>query len=64
MLFAIRAHSLNKGQVARLSVINMFPCLTLVKSKGRCPNGFLGLSLNDKTILFFMIVLIQTVSVG
>ena len=31
---------------------------------GRRPNGFLGLSLNDGTILFLVISLDKTVSVG
>ena len=31
---------------------------------GRRPNGFLGLSLNDRTILFLEISLDKTVSVG
>ena len=31
---------------------------------GRRPNGFLGLSLNDRTILFQVISLDKTVSVG
>ena len=33
-------------------------------SKGRRPNGFLGLSLNDRTNLFLVILLDKTVSVG
>ena len=33
-------------------------------SKGRRPNGFLGLSLNDRTILFLAVLLDKTVSVG
>ena len=33
-------------------------------SRDHCPNGFLGLSLNDKTILFQMMLLDKTVSVG
>ena len=32
--------------------------------KGRRPNGFLGLSLNDRTILFLVILVDKTVSVG
>ena len=31
---------------------------------GRRPNGFLGLSLNDRTITFLEILLDKTVSVG
>ena len=31
---------------------------------GRRPNGFLGLSYNDRTILFLVILLDKTVSVG
>ena len=31
---------------------------------GRRPNGFLGLSLNDRTILFLVTLLDKTVSVG
>ena len=31
--------------------------------KGRRPNGFLGLSLNDRAILFLVILLDKTVSV-
>ena len=31
---------------------------------GRCPNGFLGLSLNDRPILFLVILVDKTVSVG
>ena len=31
---------------------------------GRRPNGFLGLSLNDRIILFLLILLAKTVSVG
>ena len=31
---------------------------------GRRPNGFLGLSLNDRTIIFLVILLDKTVSVG
>ena len=31
---------------------------------GRCPNGFLGLSLNDWTVLFLVILLDMTLSVG
>ena len=31
---------------------------------GRRPNGFLGLSLNDMTIIFLVILLEKTVSVG
>ena len=34
------------------------------KFRGRRPNGFLGLSLNDRTILFLVILLDKTVSVG
>ena len=33
-------------------------------SRGRRPIGFLGLSLNDRTILFLVILLDRTVSVG
>ena len=33
-------------------------------SLGRRSNGFLGLSLNDKTIIFLVILLDKTVSVG
>ena len=33
-------------------------------SKGRRLNGFLGLSLNERTILFIVILLDKTVSVG
>ena len=33
-------------------------------SIGRRPNGFLGLSLNDRTISFLVILLDTTVSVG
>ena len=32
--------------------------------EGRRPNGFLGLSLNDRNILFLAISLDKTVSVG
>ena len=35
----------------------------LKKREGRRPNGFLGLSLNDRTILFLLILLDKTVSV-
>ena len=35
-----------------------------IKSLGRRPNGFLGLSLNDRTILFLVILLDKIVSVG
>ena len=31
---------------------------------GRRPNGFMGLSLNDRTILFLVFLLDKTVSVG
>ena len=31
---------------------------------GRRPNGFLGLSMNDRTILFIVILLAKTLSVG
>ena len=31
---------------------------------GRRPNGFLGLSLNDRTIIFLVILFDKTVSVG
>ena len=33
-------------------------------TRGRRPNGFLGLSFNDGTILFLAILLDKTVSVG
>ena len=33
-------------------------------SLGRRPNGFLGLSLKDRTVLFLVILLDKTVSVG
>ena len=33
-------------------------------TRGRRPNGFLGLTLNDRTILFLVILLDKTVSVG
>ena len=36
----------------------------LSSSIGRLPNGFLGLSLNDRTIISLMILLDKTVSVG
>ena len=32
--------------------------------EGRRPNGFLGLSLHERTILFLVILLDKTVSVG
>ena len=32
--------------------------------EGRRPNGFLGLSLNDRTIIFLVILVDKTVSVG
>ena len=38
--------------------------LSLSLSIGRRPNGFLGLSVNDRTILFLAILLGKTVSVG
>ena len=31
---------------------------------GRRPNGFLGVSLNDRTFIFLVIILDKTVSVG
>ena len=34
------------------------------RSRGRRPNCFLGLSLNDRTVLFLVILLDKTVSVG
>ena len=34
------------------------------QSIGRRPNGFQGLSLNDRAILFLVILLHKTVSVG
>ena len=34
------------------------------RKEGRRPNGFLGLSLNDRTILFLLILVDKTVSVG
>ena len=36
----------------------------IVQFEGRRPNGFLGLSLNDRTNLFLVILLDKTVSVG
>ena len=38
--------------------------LFLFQTVGRRPNGFLGLSLNDRTILFLVILLDKTVSGG
>ena len=38
--------------------------LQFAVSQGRRPNGFLGLSLNDRTILFLVILFDRTVSVG
>ena len=38
--------------------------VVLVALSGRRPNGFLGLSLNDRTILFQVILLDKSVSVG
>ena len=37
---------------------------SLLSSFGRRPNGFLGLSLNDMTLLFLVILFVKTVSVG
>ena len=45
-------------QFLRSSIRSSPPNLT-----GRCPNGFLGLSLNDESILFLVIFLDKTVSV-
>ena len=36
----------------------------LLLSSGRRLNGFLGLALNDRTILFLLILLVRKVSVG
>ena len=46
-------------QFLRSSIRSSPPNLT-----GRCPNGFLGLSLKDRTIRFLVILLDETVSVG
>ena len=40
-----------------------FPPEVISLSLGRRPNGFLGLSLNDRTNLFLVILLDKTVSV-
>ena len=55
---AMPACRLPRARVTK--VIASTPQVTL----GRRPNGFLGLSLNDKTILFLEILLDKTVSVG
>ena len=44
--------------IAMPEYVSYLPCL------GRRPNGFLGLSLKDRTILFLEILLDKTVSVG
>ena len=38
--------------------------LASLQKLGRCPNGNMGLSWNDRTILFLVILLDKTVSVG
>ena len=55
MLFYFRVVSFLAVLVARLS---------FGTAEGRRPNGFLGLSLNDRTILFLLVIILdKTVSV-
>ena len=56
------------GLLAPLRLVVYLPVLgfeaDLPLILGRRPNGFLGLSLNDMTIIFLVILLEKTVSVG
>ena len=53
---------LHLGASATSRLINHL--VNLPSSLGRRPNGFLELSLNDRTILFLVNLLYKTVSVG
>ena len=50
-------------QLARLT-IKVRPPAQKCSTSGRRPNGFLGLSLNDRNIIFLVILLDKSVSVG
>ena len=51
--------------LGRFLFLALSPLLSMaVESLGRRLNGFLGLSLNDMTILFLVILLVRTVSVS
>ena len=57
--FALQGGSSGRVDI-QLKVLPDYKLLILCSS----PNGFLGLSLNDKNILFLVILLDKTVSVG
>ena len=62
---AIRYHTLYVRENELISKNEMLHCFANhYFSTNRRPNGFLGLSLNDGTILFLVILLAKTISVA